>query len=339
MALGIEGGRVRARHVLRAGDQVYCALSWAERPGRTERRRGGARPPGRHDAVLAGLARPGAHPRPPVPAGDRAVGAGDQGPDLHADGGDGGRADHVAARDPRRRAQLGLPLHVDAGLDLHPPGAALPRPRLGGRRVHAVRHRSRAERRRRPADHVRHRRPAEPRRDDPRRPLRLRGRPSRAHRQRGVRPAAERRVRRGARLDPAAHAAQRAAAAGAVADRPVAGRVRHGGVARTRPGHLGGPRQAAALRVIQAHVLGGARSRRQAGRDPRRRRPGDDLARRPPTRSRPTSWRTASTAGACCGSTTTPTRSTRRRSWPRSSGSCPATTSACTRASWPSPTS
>jgi GH15 family glucan-1,4-alpha-glucosidase len=29
MALGIEGGRVRARHVLRGGDQVYCALSWA----------------------------------------------------------------------------------------------------------------------------------------------------------------------------------------------------------------------------------------------------------------------------------------------------------------------
>jgi alpha,alpha-trehalase len=29
MALGIEGGRVRARHVLRPGDQVYCALSWA----------------------------------------------------------------------------------------------------------------------------------------------------------------------------------------------------------------------------------------------------------------------------------------------------------------------
>jgi GH15 family glucan-1,4-alpha-glucosidase len=29
MALGIEGGRVRARHVLQRGDQVYCALSWA----------------------------------------------------------------------------------------------------------------------------------------------------------------------------------------------------------------------------------------------------------------------------------------------------------------------
>jgi GH15 family glucan-1,4-alpha-glucosidase len=30
MALGIEGGRIRARHVLEPGDQVYCALSWAE---------------------------------------------------------------------------------------------------------------------------------------------------------------------------------------------------------------------------------------------------------------------------------------------------------------------
>jgi GH15 family glucan-1,4-alpha-glucosidase len=30
LALGIEGGRVRARHVLRPGDRAYCALSWAE---------------------------------------------------------------------------------------------------------------------------------------------------------------------------------------------------------------------------------------------------------------------------------------------------------------------
>ena len=35
MALGIEGGRVRARHVLRQGERLYCALSWA---------RGGAAP-------------------------------------------------------------------------------------------------------------------------------------------------------------------------------------------------------------------------------------------------------------------------------------------------------
>jgi alpha,alpha-trehalase len=30
LALGIEGNRVRARHLLRQGDQAFCALSWAE---------------------------------------------------------------------------------------------------------------------------------------------------------------------------------------------------------------------------------------------------------------------------------------------------------------------
>jgi GH15 family glucan-1,4-alpha-glucosidase len=30
LALGIEGNRVRARHMLRQGDQVFCALTWAE---------------------------------------------------------------------------------------------------------------------------------------------------------------------------------------------------------------------------------------------------------------------------------------------------------------------
>ncbi len=30
MAMGIEGSRVRARHVLEQGEQLYCALSWAE---------------------------------------------------------------------------------------------------------------------------------------------------------------------------------------------------------------------------------------------------------------------------------------------------------------------
>jgi alpha,alpha-trehalase len=29
LALGVEGGRVRARRVLRAGDEAFCALSWA----------------------------------------------------------------------------------------------------------------------------------------------------------------------------------------------------------------------------------------------------------------------------------------------------------------------
>ena len=59
---------------------------------------------------------------------------------------------------------------------------------------------------------------------------------------------------------------------------------------------------------------------------------------RPPTRSRPTSWRTASATRASCASTTRPTRSTPRRSWRRCSASCRGTTSACARASSPSPT-
>ena len=42
------------------------------------------------------------------------------------------------------------------------------------------------------------------------------------------------------------------------------------GLARARPGHLGGPRRAAALRLLQAHVLGGDGSRGEARRDPRR---------------------------------------------------------------------
>ena len=43
MALGIEGDRVRARHVLREGERLFCALSWAEglavAGGRRRRRR------------------------------------------------------------------------------------------------------------------------------------------------------------------------------------------------------------------------------------------------------------------------------------------------------------
>ena len=41
MAVGIEGDRVRARHVVEQGDQIYCALSWAEElrgAGRTSTR-------------------------------------------------------------------------------------------------------------------------------------------------------------------------------------------------------------------------------------------------------------------------------------------------------------
>ena len=52
--------------------------------------------------------------------------------------------------------------------------------------------------------------------------------------------------------------------AAALADRRVAGGVRDEGLARARPGHLGGARRAAALRLVEAHVLGRPRPRREA---------------------------------------------------------------------------
>ena len=94
--------------------------------------RGRQRAAGRHDAFLAQLARASAHPGPRAGAADPTLSAHDQGPHVHADRSDGGGADHLASGDTGRGAQLGLPLHLDARLDVHPPGAALPQSRLGG---------------------------------------------------------------------------------------------------------------------------------------------------------------------------------------------------------------
>ena len=150
LALGIEGDRVRARHVLEPGERAYCALSLGRGARRRRRtsttpRRGS--PPRRASGApgSAGRGIPDHRWRGPDPA----LGARDQGPDLHAHRRHGRRAHDLAARDARRRAQLGLPLHLDARRHLHAAGAALAQPRLGGRRVHAVRRRPRADRGRR----------------------------------------------------------------------------------------------------------------------------------------------------------------------------------------------
>ena len=184
-----------------------------------DQRRGGRRSARGDDALLARLARPRGDPRPRAWADDPAVGADDQGPHVHADGGDGGGAHHVAAGDTRRRAELGLPLHLDPRLDLPSTCAALPVPGLGGRRVHAVHGRPRPQRRWRPPDHVRDRRSPGSDRVRARGPIRLRRRTPRPHRQRRLRPAAERRLRCRPRLRPAPQPPEPAHSAAPVAAR------------------------------------------------------------------------------------------------------------------------
>ena len=146
-----------------------------------------------------------------------------------------------------------------------------------------------------------------------------------ADRQRRLRPAPERRLRRRARLDPAAHAAQPAAAAAAVADRPVAGRVRdaRSGASPTR---ASGRRAAKPQHYVSSKLMCWVALDRAAKLAEIRGDPELAARRgaRPPRRSAPTSSSTASATAACCASTTRPTRSTPRRCSPRSSASCPA---------------
>ena len=65
------------------------------------------------------------------------------------------------------------------------------------------------------------------------------------------------------------------------------------GLAPARPGHLGGARQAAALRVLEADVLGGDGPRGQARRRSAATTSSRPSGRRPPRRSMPTSSSTA----------------------------------------------
>ena len=97
-------------------------------------------------------------------------------------------------------------------------------------------------------------------------------------RQRRLRPASERRLRGGARLDPPPHPSLRAPAAATVADRARRRPSAPPGLEAARPGDLGGARQAPALRVLEAHVLGRARPRFQAGRDAGRFQAGGRVA-------------------------------------------------------------
>ena len=125
------------------------------------------------------------------------------------------------------------------------------------------------------ADHVRDRRPAGPDRVDPGRPLRLRGSVARCGS--ATAPSTSARTTSSAPLSTRSCSTppQPAPAAAAVAGRPGAGRVRDEGLEEAGPGDLGGARQAAALRLLQADVLGRDGPGLEARGDPRRlRSPG-----------------------------------------------------------------
>ena len=158
LALGIEGNRVRGRHVLQAGEHAFCCMTWAEGlagPRTVEEAEERMAATTRFWRGWLGRARiPDHRWRDPIQRSALAI----KGLTYMPTGATVAALTTSLPETPGRRAQLGLPLHVDARHDLHAAGAALAEPRLGGRRVHAVRRRPRAEQRRRAPDHVRHRR-------------------------------------------------------------------------------------------------------------------------------------------------------------------------------------
>ena len=107
MAIGIEGDRVRARHVAEAGRADLLRAVVGRGAGRAAGRRRGQRAARRDDALLARLARAGPPARPPLARPDPALGAGDQGPHLHADRRDRRRAHDLAAGDARAASATG----------------------------------------------------------------------------------------------------------------------------------------------------------------------------------------------------------------------------------------
>jgi hypothetical protein len=209
-------------------------------------------------AGVPGRAAPGLRgalegPRPPLRPG--AAGA-----HLPAHRRDRGRRHHLAARDHRRGTQLGLPLHLGARRQPDhggPVGGRLPGRGQPVLRLPRRRRPDPAASRPRPADHVRDRRRARPHRAGAAPPAWLAGQPAGAGRQRRLDPAPAGRVRRAAGGGRAAEPAARRAGPG---DRQLPGggrRRRRGPLARAGPRHLGGPRRAARLPVLQAAVLGG----------------------------------------------------------------------------------
>ena len=252
------------------------------------------------------------HLRGAVARAGHALAAHPQGAHLRAHGRAGRGPDDLAARAAGRGAQLGLPLLLAARRRTHARGADVRRLRGRGRglaRLAAARGRRRP---RRPADHVRGRRRAPPGRVRARLARRLRGLAPGARRQRGLRAASARRVRRG----PGRHGRRPRPGRGARPHRLAHPAPHHGlaGVelARARRGHLGGARPAAPVHALEGDGLGRRRPRRARRRvGPRTATPRAGGA-WPRTSTRRSAARATTRLAARSPSTTARRRSTRR---------------------------
>ncbi len=230
-----QGGRDPLRRAVLVGAPRAEDLRRRLRPARLD------------GAPLAALARPRRVPRPSLahlPAAQRAH---PEGPVVRAHRGAGGGGDDIAPRDAGRRAELGLPLHLAAGRDVHAVGPVHARLRVGGERLLLLRRGRRRGRSRAAADHVRDRRRVAASGADARPPLGVRGGTAGARRQRGLRPAPARRVGRDPGLRLPAHEVARPPARPLLAAAGGAGRGGAAALEGARPRHLGGARRPEAL--------------------------------------------------------------------------------------------
>ncbi len=227
------------------------------------------------------------HPWRALPAAQRADA---EGPDLRADRRDGRRGDDVAARDARRRAQLGLPLLAGSATRRSCSGASTRSASTGRPTTSSTSSPTSPTATTTCRSCTGSAASASSTEHDARPPRRLRGRPAGARS--ATAPTTSSSTTSGARCSTRSTCTRSRATSCPRRVWPMLMPPGRGGdraLARARPRHLGGARRAEALHVVEGHVLGRLRPRRAAGaaaRGPRARR---RAGRPPPTRSTPTS--------------------------------------------------
>ena len=229
--LGLEGSGARGRTLLKEGDTRFCALSWGHR-----------RVPENYEDAYRRLVWTAHHWQHWLARGRfpdhrwRSHLARSaltlKGLTFAPTGSIAAAATTSLPETPGGRAQLGLPVHLDARRDVRAVGPVYARLRVGGQRLLCLPVRPGRTRPGRPADRLRHRRPPRARRARARPPERLPGRPSGAHRQRRVPAGPARRLGRGARFHLPAHQVTRPARRPGLEDGQAAGGARPGTLAR-----------------------------------------------------------------------------------------------------------